>query len=155
MSARHPNLVRLLEPGLPDAERRQIESHVATCATCQAEWHQLRQTSGLLDTWHVTAPDGNAFVDRLLAATQAARDADPWTDRRAFALRIAAAVAIAGVTGVVIGLSVPPRPAVSIAPAESGQVVELLGLDSLSGDDLSALARLVEPDETPDLEEPS
>jgi len=66
----------------PEVAPAMVKTHVAECASCQAELKELRATMGLMDAW--TAPEPSPyFMTRLNARMREEREAPPqsWFQR--------------------------------------------------------------------------
>jgi len=93
-------LYDLLFDLLDDAERRELEAHVAGCAACQAALEAARRERALLERWTVPAPPPG-LAEATVAATRRkeaptmkpVEPALPWLGGRTF-WRVAASVAI-------------------------------------------------------------
>src|SRR5690606_15160866 len=76
----HPTPERLesyVEGALDDAERAVIESHLVTCARCQAEADEWKAVFAALSSLPRFAPSPG-FADRVMAGVQVRQ---PWTVR--------------------------------------------------------------------------
>jgi hypothetical protein len=96
------NEIRELLPDLAagmDAGTPEIETHLASCATCAAKLQGIKQTMALLDEWQ--APEPSPYFDTRLTARLREEMARPaagwfhWLRRPAWGVGLAA-VALAG-----------------------------------------------------------
>jgi len=108
---------------LDEAERAEVEAHLAGCATCRATLDELRDTTGALDTWAegTLAAPPTAVPARLTEVVLTGLRADDELERRRRRHRIVAGVgaaAAAVVVAVVVlasGVGRPSTPTRTVA----------------------------------------
>jgi anti-sigma factor RsiW len=164
-------LMDLVSGEQPEAERRDIESHVASCAACRAELAELRQTEDLLQST-ARRPDDfqlSGFAFRVADRAEAFRDRSPrglwWSLTRSMRVTLAASsVAVAASLSLFVlsrqpaplAVNLPNAPARVSEEAASGvpDMVQLVAedgdmpdvsldsaLDALSPDELDTLTQ--------------
>lgn len=137
-------LLRLVAGELADDERLALEAHLSSCASCRAQYEELRRSWEILGHWPL--PEGPADLTGSILAAAAAPtppDAPAITagtrraGRRPGWLRVAAAIAVASAVGVCAGLAIPGGRIGTTSVARHvtmEEVVWSLGLDVLGSD---------------------
>jgi anti-sigma factor RsiW len=82
---------------LPEADRRVLEAHLATCADCRGEVAGLRTTRGHLAAWTPPEPD---FGFRIIRGSQAAAPPRRWWPAPAWGLAAAAVLVLAAAAAI-------------------------------------------------------
>lgn len=108
---REESYIPYLDGRLSEAERTELDRHLAACADCRARLEELGRVLGVLGEWKVAEP--SPHFDAALRA----RLAEEPPARPSYVLRPAYALALAAVAAVVLGIYLwPPTPEAPLAP---------------------------------------
>jgi len=120
MSCPHTHLLGSFALGAEDPATEGLETHVASCLTCQAELSELSGVAALLATVQASGVDvdaaepatyPDALLDRVLVAIGTERQATQQARRRRYRVGLLAAAAVALVVGPIVGVGIAGRDA--------------------------------------------
>jgi len=151
-------LVRLVAGELSQAEKGDIEVHVARCPSCSERLEELQATWRVMGTWHVKAT-GHDVTDGVLTAIESApvrwppvRWFPPWL--WPVPIRAAASIVLAAGIGWMAGRWVPagsqqvrPGPAPVVEPVSVDLVARDMSFDEMTGGAPTGLAITLLTDE--------